>query len=151
MDAANIPSSLNESGRANGNRPGGSKQRKSMIHEKFEKDVGNTTLEPSVAVVDEEVLVDSTSLKKDVDLPIPLSMYRNRQMYTRKKDQSRDKYIDNPFFGQNMNEFMGGIKSIKVGHGDTRNKSRWISSLRSNLHARGYHHSKNMYTSYLRV
>jgi hypothetical protein len=143
MDLTNI-SSFSNVGRSNS-------RRKSMIHEKFEKDIGNTSLDSSVSIADEEVLVDSTSLKTDVDLPIPLSMYRNRQIYTRKKDKSREKYIDNPFYGQNMNEFMGGFKTIKVGHGDTRNKSRWISSLRSNLHARGYHHSKNIYTSYLRV
>ena len=155
IDATNISSSFNSSrSLLNNNKNNNTlrnSRKKSMIRENFDKSIGNTSLESSISVGNEEVLVDSTSLKSDVDLPVPLSMYRNRQFYTRKPDDSKEKYIDNPFYGQNMNEFMGGIKGIKVGNGDTRNKSRWISSLRSNLHARGYHHSKNIYTSYLRV
>ena len=92
-------------------------RRKSMIKKTFDNTIGDKSLDSSIRVTDKEILVDSTSLKPDIDLPIPLSMYRNREFFTRKRDESKDKYKDNPFYGQNMNEFMGGIKYIKAGNG----------------------------------
>lgn len=92
-------------------------RRKSMIKETFDDTIGDKSLDSSIRITDKEILVDSTSLQPDINLPIPLSMYRNRQFFTRKRDESKDKYKDNPFYGQNMNEFMGGIKYIKAGNG----------------------------------